>query len=358
MSKTAVVILNWNTRDYLDKFLPPLLGSVSGMDADIVVADSASTDGSLDLVSEKFPSVKQVPLKENYGFTGGYNRSFEAIEADKHYNYFVLINSDIEVSQNWLSPLVQYMDSHPECGACSPKLHSWLDKDMFEYAGAAGGLLDSYGYPFCRGRILSHLDKDCGQYDNEISEVLWGTGACLLVRTSVWKKLGGLDDRFFAHMEEIDLCWRMQLEGYRVVVLPQSIVWHLGGGTLPKSSPFKLMLNYRNNIMLLQNNLSRTLALKALKNGKSISSAARAGKLRADFRLLVRKVLDGGSALVYLLSGKFDSVKAVYQAHREASSMGHKLSIAEIEKFLSEHPDSHVAGFGGSVFVKYFKTIL
>ena len=202
--KTAIVILNWNTKGYLQAFLPGLIASTEGMDAEVIVADSASTDGSLEMLFHEFPSVRQIRLDRNYGFTGGYNRALAQVEAE----YFVLINSDIEVPEDWLKPLVAWMDTHPKCGACGPKLLSWHDRTRFEYAGAAGGLLDRYGYPFCRGRVMKKLEKDEGQYDTP-ADVFWVSGACLMVRSRLWKKLGGLDDRFFAHMEEIDLCCRL-----------------------------------------------------------------------------------------------------------------------------------------------------
>lgn len=293
--KTAVVILNWNTKEFLEKFLPPLIESTEGLDAEVIVADSASTDASMEMMSEKFPQIRQIRLEKNYGFTGGYNRSLALVEAE----YYVLINSDIEVPKNWLSPLVEWMDTHPECGACGPKLHSWYDRDMFEYAGAAGGYLDRYGYPFCRGRVMSKIEKDTGQYDIP-ANVLWVSGACLMVRSSLWNSLGGLDDRFFAHMEEIDLCWRIQLSGFKVTVVPSSVVYHIGGGTLPKKSPYKLFLNYRNNLLMLENNLPKTI-----------------GRKRARRRILIRMILDGMSGIVYLITGKWESFKAVVKAHRE-----------------------------------------
>lgn len=293
--KTAVVILNWNTKEFLEKFLPPLIESTEGLDAEVIVADSASTDASMEMMSEKFPKIRQIRLEKNYGFTGGYNRSLALVEAE----YYVLINSDIEVPKNWLSPLIEWMDTHPECGACGPKLHSWYDRDMFEYAGAAGGYLDRYGYPFCRGRVMSKIEKDTGQYDTP-ANVLWVSGACLMVRSSLWNSLGGLDDRFFAHMEEIDLCWRIQLSGFKVTVVPSSVVYHIGGGTLPKKSPYKLFLNYRNNLLMLENNLPKTI-----------------GRKRARRRILTRMILDGMSGIVYLITGKWESFKAVVNAHRE-----------------------------------------
>ena len=215
--KTAVVILNWNTRDFLGKFLPPLLDSMPE-GAEVIVADSASDDGSRELLASRFPQVRTILLDQNYGFTGGYNRAFEAVcamEGGEEMEYFVLINSDIEVSKGWIEPLVSWMDTHKDCAACAPKLHSYFEKDSFEYAGAAGGHLDRFGYPFCRGRVMKKVEKDCGQYDSP-SDVFWATGACLMVRRSAYSGIGGLDARFFAHMEEIDLCWRLQLEGWRI----------------------------------------------------------------------------------------------------------------------------------------------
>ncbi len=305
--KTAVVILNYNTRDYLQKFLPGLLASCEGLDdAQVIVADNASADGSLELMKEQFPDVPCIPLAENYGFTGGYNRALAQIEAE----YYLLINSDIEVPEGWLEPLVAWMDRHPRCGACGPKLLSFHRRSHFEYAGAAGGRIDRYGYPFCRGRILQQVEQDLGQYDTP-APVLWVSGACLLVRSSVWKELGGLDERFFAHMEEIDLCWRMQLRGWEVCVVPESFVYHIGGGTLPNESPFKLRLNFRNNLLLLENNLPATL--RAQHPGLEEKRCRR----RTRCRIFVRRCLDGGSALVYLLTGRLAFFRAVVEAHRE-----------------------------------------
>ena len=300
--KAAVVILNYNTRDYLSKFLPGLIASCKGLDAQVIVADNASRDDSVTLMKTVFPDVRLIELDQNYGFTGGYNRALAQVEAE----YFVLINSDIEVPGNWLHPLVEWMDAHPDCGACGPKLISYYERDTFEYAGAAGGLLDKYGYPFCRGRLMQHVEKDHGQYDTP-ANVLWCSGACLLVRASLWKELGGLDERFFAHMEEIDLCWRLQLRGWKVTVVPESYVYHFGGGTVPNESPFKLRLNFRNNLLLLENNLPATFAAR----GCSKKNA----RFRTRVRIFLRMCLDGLSALVYLFTGRFSFFQAVYDAH-------------------------------------------
>ena len=302
--KTAVVILNYNTRDYLRKFLPGLLDSCRGRDAQLIVADNGSEDGSVQLMQTEFPGVPLIVMERNYGFTGGYNRALKGLDAE----YYVLINSDIEVPPDWLEPLVEWMDSHPRCGACGPKLISYERRDSFEYAGAAGGLLDRYGYPFCRGRLLQKIEKDKGQYDTP-ADVLWVSGACLLVRASVWNNLGGLDERFFAHMEEIDLCWRMQLQGWKVSVVPSSRVFHIGGGTLPNESPFKLRLNFRNNLLLLENNLPATFVAQGLPEQKARQKARR--------RILARMCLDGASALMYLITRRWSFYQSVVAAHQE-----------------------------------------
>lgn len=346
--KTAVVILNWNTEDFLRKFLPGLLHSVAKVkDAEVIVADNDSSDDSMMVMKEVFPQVRTIQFEKNLGFTGGYNRAFEEIGCE----YFVLINSDIEVTENWLQPLVQWMDSHPECGACAPKLHSWQDRDRFEYAGAAGGYIDRFGYPFCRGRVMKRLDIDRGQYDTP-ADVFWATGACLMVRSSVYRNLGGLDNRFFAHMEEIDLCWRMQLAGWRVTVIPDAVVYHVGGGTLPPSSPFKLFLNYRNNLLMLENNLSKTFALEELAKGRSTKRAARIGCRRASWCIVTRKLLDLISAGVYLLTFQWKSVKAVIKAHNEYGKLKSRPDRASVRNYLENiSPNTHVKGIYGKWIV-------
>lgn len=310
--KVSVVILNWNTAGYLERWLPVLLDSC-GPDTGVVVADNASTDGSLELLRRRFPEVGTIKFSRNFGFTGGYDRALEKLlDPSKNPDvpeYVVLLNSDVEVSRGWLEPLVRYMDTHPDCGVCGPKLHKLRDGEPeFEYAGAAGGLLDRFGYPFCRGRVLSRTESDRGQYDKP-EDVLWVSGACLMTRSSLWKTLGGLDDRFFAHMEEIDYCWRAQLLGWRVTVVPESSVRHLGGGTLPGTSPFKLRLNYRNNLLLLRNNLAPTYAA----SGMSLCRADRKALRLIRFRMM----LDRLSAAVYLLTGRTSYYRAVVAAHRE-----------------------------------------
>ena len=281
--KTAVVILNWNTEAHLRRFLPGVLKACP----DVIVADNGSTDGSREYLAGL--DVPTILLDRNYGFTGGYNRALEGLDAE----YYVLLNSDVETPEGWLEPLERWMDAHPECAACGPKLHKIDERDEFEYAGAAGGFVDRYGFPFCRGRVLSKTEKDRGQYDGAPAEVLWVSGACLMVRSSVWRELGGLDDRFFAHMEEIDFCWRAARAGFSVVCVPDSTVYHLGGGTLPQGSPFKLRLNYRNNLLMLRANLpSRRV-------------------------FCVRYCMDILAACAYLLMLRPRDAKAVFKAHAE-----------------------------------------
>ena len=339
--KTAVVILNWNTEDFLRKFLPGLLLSCQKVEgAEVIVADNDSTDDSMMVMKEVFPEVRTIEFEKNLGFTGGYNKAFEEIDSE----YFVLINSDIEVSENWLKPLVDWMDTHPECGACAPKLHSWQEREKFEYAGAAGGYVDKFGYPFCRGRVMKRLECDHGQYDSP-ADVFWATGACLMVRSSVYRRLGGLDSRFFAHMEEINLCWRMQLEGWKVTVVPESVVYHVGGGTLPAESPFKLQLNFRNNHLMLENNLAKTLALKAFKEGIPLEKAATTGWMKARGVILLRKCLDALSAAVYLLTFRLANFKAVIKAHRQCRQLVNIVSKNEVMEYLKTH-GNHAAVHG------------
>ncbi len=247
--KTAVVILNWNGTAMLRRFLPSVLQHTAQV-ADIIVADNASTDGSVEMLKADFPSVRIITLDKNYGFAGGYNMALRQVEAE----YYVLLNSDVEVTPQWLNVLQDYMDAHPDCAACQPKLLSESQRECFEYAGASGGFLDRYGYPFCRGRIFDVVERDGGQYDTPLS-VLWATGACLMVRSRDYWEAGALDERFFAHNEEIDLCWRLRIMGRSIFCLPASHVYHVGGGTLPKGNPRKTYLNFRNNLTMLYKNL-------------------------------------------------------------------------------------------------------
>ena len=245
MDKIAIVILNWNGASMMRRYLPSVLQHSRG-EAVVYVADNASTDDSVDMLRTEFPVCRIIQLEKNWGFAEGYNKSLAEVEAE----YYVLLNSDVEVTSHWLTPLIEFMDGHPEAAVCQPKLLSVDDRDSFEYAGACGGLLDRYGYPFCRGRIFSTVEKDHGQYDSR-QEILWATGAALMIRAADYKAVGGLDGRFFAHNEEIDMCWRLRIRGRGVWCVPESRVYHVGGGTLPKSNPMKTFLNFRNNLTML-----------------------------------------------------------------------------------------------------------
>jgi GT2 family glycosyltransferase len=291
MVKTAIVILNWNGKHFLARFLPSVIQNSPVDNCEIWVADNGSTDDSINYLKQTFPAVRLVEFDRNYGFTGGYNRALQQIKAE----YYVLLNSDIEVTPNWIEPIIDHLDKNPDTGACQPKIRAYSDKPNFEYAGAAGGFIDRFGFPFCRGRILSSIETDNGQY-NEETEVFWATGACMFVRSKLYNDLGGLDEDFFAHMEEIDLCWRMKNMGYRVMVIPQSVIYHVGGGTLPNNNPRKLFLNYRNNLYLLYKNLPV---------GKFYST------------IILRMILDGISAIMYLAKLNFSFFMAVPKAHWE-----------------------------------------
>ena len=260
--KVAVVILNYNGRKFLEQFLPTVIASCDPALAEVVVADNASTDDSVAFMREHFPHIRLIENGSNGGFATGYNLALQQVEAQ----YYVLLNSDIEVPEGWIEPVVAMMDADPQIAACQPKILSYYHKEQFEYAGASGGFIDKYGYPFCRGRVFQNLEVDEGQYDAPM-EVFWATGACMFVRADLYHKIGGLDDSFFAHMEEIDLCWRLKNAGYKVFCCPQSKVYHIGGGTLPKNSPRKTYLNFRNNLSLLVKNLperrvKRTIAYR------------------------------------------------------------------------------------------------
>ncbi|MGB4577711.1 MAG: glycosyltransferase family 2 protein [Paludibacter sp.] len=293
--KTAVVILNWNGEKYLNQFLPILLEHTQIPDVEIIVADNASTDNSLLLLAEKFPTVRTIVFDRNYGFAGGYNKALSQIEAE----YYVLLNSDVEVTANWLSSMLEYMEQNKDVAACQPKIRSFYNRTYFEHAGASGGFIDYLGFPFCRGRVIGKVEEDKGQFDN-VADVFWATGACLLIRSEVFHKVGGLDDAFFAHMEEIDLCWRMNSRGYRIVCLPQSTVFHVGGGTLHVEHPRKTYLNFRNNLLMLYKNLPH----KSLKK-----------------ILFWRCVIDYAAAFQLFITGKPKNARSVIQARKDFKTM-------------------------------------
>ena len=291
MKKVSVVILNWNGVGMLQKFLPGVIKYSQGEGVEVCVADNGSTDESVVWLQTYCPDVRLIVLGKNYGFADGYNMVLQQVEAE----YVVLLNSDVEVTPHWLDPLMEYMDAHPEMAACQPKIRSERNKALFEYAGASGGYLDKYGYPFCRGRIFDVVEEDKGQYD-AIQPIFWATGAALFIRLKEYRESGGLDGRFFAHMEEIDLCWRLRSRGRGIVCIPQSTVYHVGAATLKKENPRKTFLNFRNNLLMLYKNLPK----KELKRV-----------------MFIREVLDGIAALVFLLKGEKEAARAVLQARKE-----------------------------------------
>lgn len=290
MKRTAVVILNWNGRQHLEQFLPSVVAHTP-QQVRIIVADNGSTDDSVAFLAQHYPAIEIIRLERNYGFAEGYNRALEQVDAE----FFILLNSDVEVTAGWVEPLVATLTNNRSVAAVAPKLRSYGNRDHFEYAGAAGGYIDVLGYPFCRGRILSTLEQDKGQYDTA-QEVFWASGAAFCCRADVFRMLGGFDADFFAHMEEIDLCWRMQLQGYKIMVEPHSTVYHLGGGTMPNESPRKLYLNYRNNLSML---------FKCAPTWQRILVA------------VARPVADMLSALIYLLRGDKALAKATVEAYRD-----------------------------------------
>jgi len=289
--KCSVIILNWNGAEMLRRYLPSVIAHTKG--ADIIVADNGSTDDSLAVLEKEFPTVMTIVLDKNYGFAEGYNRAIEQVDSE----YVVLLNSDVEVTEEWLTPLLAYMDEHKDVAAVQPKIRSWLRRAYFEHAGAAGGYLSKFYFPYCRGRVLWHVEEDKGQYDS-IVDVDWTSGACMCVRTKVYKECGGLDASFFAHMEEIDLCWRMRNAGWRLACIPQSVVYHLGGGALSYESPRKTYLNHRNNLLMIYKNKQHPCGV-----------------------LFVRGILDYAAACFYLLQGRWGAFKAVFQARRDYRAM-------------------------------------
>lgn len=296
--RTAVAILNWNGREMLRRFLPEVIDATSAAAARIVVADNGSTDGSADMLRNEFPSVEVIEFAENYGYAGGYNRVVERLEEE----YIVLLNSDVAPAKDWLSPLIAAMDAEPFLAACQPKILSAERPDKFEYAGAAGGFIDRHGYPYCRGRIFTEIETDTGQYA-DCSEVDWASGAALMVRRSHFLAAGGFDEEFFAHMEEIDLCLRFKRMGLKVAVVPQSAVYHLGGGALPMESPRKTYLNFRNNLLMLRKNVHES-------ERKSL--------------LTVRRLLDTLAWAKFVVTGKWKHASAILRAHRDYRSMAAK----------------------------------
>jgi len=332
MALLAIVILNWNGRPFLERFLPIVESRSKRDDTIIVVADNGSTDSSVAYLKEHHPEVRIIVFDKNHGFTGGYNKALAQVDAE----YFLLLNSDVEVTEGWLDPLLEHMQNNRQTGICMPKIRSAYNHSMFEYAGAAGGFIDYLGYPFCRGRILSNIEEDKGQYDNSI-EIFWASGAAMMIRSSLYKELGGLDERFFAHMEEIDLCWRAKLLGNQVWVIPQSVVYHVGGGTLPNNSPHKLYLNFRNNLIMLYKNLPLS----------SITPV-----------IVTRMIMDGAAAAVYLCRFRFSYLKSVFRAHMDFWKILPTLERSKVKVKGVKSGRTRVSGvYKGSIVLKFFLTL-
>jgi GT2 family glycosyltransferase len=287
LKKIAVVILNWNGAKLLEQFLPSVLAYSD--EAKVYVADNASTDDSIAVIKEKFPAVAIIKNEGNYGFAKGYNMALQHVEEE----YYALVNSDIEVTENWLAPILSIFDSEPGIGIIQPKILDYKNKEYFEYAGAAGGFIDQYGYPYCRGRIFDTIEKDNGQYNDEL-EIFWASGACFFIRKGIYRKLSGFDDDFFAHQEEIDLCWRAFNLGYKAKYTSKSVVYHVGGATLNEGNPKKTFLNFRNSLLMLTKNLPENKLIPIL---------------------LARLVLDGLAGVQFIFKGKLNHCWAIVKSH-------------------------------------------
>lgn len=325
-----IVILNYNTQPLLEQLLPSVIRNSDIPGVKIIVADNASSDASVAFVRSKYPEIEVVEIHENLGYAGGYNAALKNRTAD----YFILLNSDAEPAPNWLQPFLQLINDYPNLGAAQPKLLDYYHKNSFEYAGACGGFLDRYGYPFCRGRIFGNLEKDHNQY-NDIHEIFWATGACFLIKREAWEQATGLDESFFAHMEEIDLCWRLQLMGYQNYVCPQSVVYHMGGGTLSNLSPRKTFLNFRNNLIMLYKNLHVS---------------------ERDSVIFKRKLLDGLAACFFILQGKFSHIPEVWKAHKEFDKIKRNLVSNPNAKKLNAMPTVMMSGLVMNYFLRQKKT--
>lgn len=312
----AVIILNWNGSRLLREYLPSIVATTDPAIGRVIVVDNGSDDDSLEVLRNEFPEVETIAFDKNLGFAAGYNKAIEMTR----YPYTVLLNSDVRTSQGWLRPLYDFMESHPEVGAIQPKLLSDSDPTSFEYAGACGGFIDRNGYPYCRGRIFADCERDNGQYDT-VADIFWATGACLMVRSELYLRVGGLDSRFFAHMEEIDLCWRILLSGHSIKAVPDSKVYHLGGGSLPASNPRKTYLNFRNNLLMLHKNLP---------------DSVRAPKL------FKRRLLDTIAWAKFVATLDFKNAAAIVRAHRDFARMRRDYNVHPDRNLLGERPDTRI----------------
>ena len=327
MMQTAVVILNWNGKKFLEKFLPNVVANSSNV-AEVIVADNASTDDSISFVQKNFPSIRIIQNEVNGGFAKGYNDALKKVDAQ----YYVLLNSDVEVTPGWIEPVIRLMEGDKLVVACQPKLLTYDNKKQFEYAGGAGGYIDKYAYPFCRGRIFDSFENDNGQY-NDSREVHWASGAALFIRSDAYKRAGGLDEDFFAHMEEIDLCWRLKNTGYKIMYCAESTVYHVGAGTLAKSSPRKTYLNFRNNLILLCKNHSAKFFW---------------------IKLILRMNLDGIAGLKFMLAGDFDHFISVLKAHGSFySTFSTTMKKRRAEKLkIGQYASNTI--YRGSIVMDYF----
>lgn len=314
MKKLAVIILNWNGRQLLERYLPAAFGFSADADCDLIVADNGSDDDSCSFVENEYPEVKLLRLERNYGFAGGYNRAIKRLSEIGEYEYVLLLNSDVEVTEGWWRPLVEFMDSHRDVGAVQPKIRALRHPEMFEYAGAAGGYLDRLWYPYCRGRLFDSVERDEGQYDGAPADICWASGAALLVPRDLYLRLGGLDEAFFAHMEEIDLCCRIHAAGKRVCCVPGSHVFHYGGASLSQGSPKKTYLNFRNNLLLMHKNMPRSKGRR---------------------KIFVRMLADSLAFLMFVVKGDFANGGSIVKAHRDFRRM---------KKSYSSFPEKDVVG--------------
>ena len=331
--KTAIVILNYNGKAHLEKYLPSVIAHTfppSGRfgETSIVLADNGSTDDSVSFLKTNFPEIKLLCFDKNYGFAGGYNLALKEIKAD----VYVLLNSDVKVTEGWLTASLQALESDETIVACQPKILSDLKREYFEHAGAAGGFIDKLGFPFCRGRILTHLEQDSGQY-NDIADIFWATGACLFIRAEAFHGAGGFDSRFFAHMEEIDLCWRLKARGHRIVCVPESKVYHLGGGTLKVENPQKTYLNFRNNLLMLYKNLPENRLRKTL---------------------FIRRFFDYAAMTQMLLACKFGNAREVVRARRDFRRMRKEMTAERAENLHLTIMQKPYGIFTRSIVLKYY----
>lgn len=326
--KIAIVILSWNGEKLFDTFLPSVIKYSTSENIEIIVADNGSTDKSVDYLRQNYPSVKIIDLKTNFGFAEGYNRALQHVDAD----YLILLNSDVQVTENWIKPCILLFEADEKVAAVQPKILSYKKPEQFEYAGAAGGFIDKFGYPFCRGRILNRIENDNGQYNNP-SNIFWASGACMFVRAGAFKTAGGFDGDFWAHMEEIDLCWRLKSLGFKIAYEPKSVVYHLGGGTLSYESPKKIYLNFRNNLFMLFKNLP---------------------KLQFTRIFFLRMVLDGIAAAKFILGLNFREFWAVLKAHfsfyKNLGKLINKRKNTQIKVVVKYHPEV----YSKSIMWKFF----